>query len=289
MGLDIHATRLLLYARGLGVSYRETAMVGRQTLHLSSRELHKLLGQFGYPVTAAAVNDFFFRNQGFAEPLFHLLGAERIRSLDASDYEHATDIVDLNAPIDESYKNQFSVVIDSGSLEHVFNFPVAIKSCMQMVEPGGHFIGVVPGNNFLGHGFYQFSPELFYRIFTQANGFAVIKMFVFEDRAGATWFEVADPDRVKRRVELTNSRPTYLAVIAKKDRGAEIFATGVYQSDYVTLWKHDANPAEAYLKRLGRQFMNLVPTRLRVYYGRVQRRGLFSRYDPKLYTKADIP
>ncbi|MBA3494897.1 MAG: hypothetical protein H0T87_12485 [Gammaproteobacteria bacterium] len=289
MGLDIHAARLLLYARGLGVSYRETAMVGRQTLHLSSRELHKLLGQFGYPVTVAAVNDLFFRNQGFAEPLFHLLGAERIRSLDASDYEHATDIVDLNAPIDESYKNQFSVLIDSGSLEHVFNFPVAIKSCMQMVEPGGHFIGVVPGNNFLGHGFYQFSPELFYRIFTQANGFAVIKMFVFEDRAGATWFEVADPDRVKRRVELTNSRPTYLAVIAKKVRGAEIFATGVYQSDYVTLWKHDANPAEAYLKKLGRQFMNLVPTRLRVYYGRVQRRGLFSRYDPKLYTKADIP
>ncbi|MGH8513088.1 MAG: class I SAM-dependent methyltransferase, partial [Gammaproteobacteria bacterium] len=166
-------------------------MVGRQTLHLSSRELHKLLGQFGYPVPVAAVNDLFLRNQGFAEPLFHLLGAESIRSLDASDYEHATDIVDLNAPIDESYKNIFSVVIDSGSLEHVFNFPVAIKSCMQMVEPGGYFIGVVPGNNFLGHGFYQFSPELFYRIFTQANGFAVIKMFVFEDRAGATWFEVA--------------------------------------------------------------------------------------------------
>jgi len=264
-------------------------MVGRQTLHLSSRELHKLLGQFGYPVPVAAVNDFVFRNQGFAEPLFHLLGAQRVRSLDASDYEHATDIVDLNAPIDESYKSIFSVVIDSGSLEHVFNFPVAIKSCMQMVEPGGHFIGVVPGNNFLGHGFYQFSPELFYRIFTQANGFAVIKMFVFEDRAGATWFEVADPDRVKRRVELTNSRPTYLAVIAKKVRGAEIFATGVYQSDYVTLWEHDASPAEAYLKKLGRKFMNLVPTRLRVYYGRVQRRGLFSRFHPKLYTKADIP
>ncbi len=101
MGLDIHATRLLLYARGLGVSYRETAMVGRQTLHLSSRELHKLLGQFGYPVLVSAVNDFFFRNQGFAEPLFHLLGAQRVRSLDASDYEHATDIVDLNAPIDD--------------------------------------------------------------------------------------------------------------------------------------------------------------------------------------------
>ncbi|MGH8508860.1 MAG: hypothetical protein ACREVH_09100, partial [Gammaproteobacteria bacterium] len=271
MGLDIHATRLLLYARRLGVSYRETAMVGRQTLHLSSRELSKLLGQFGYLVPVAVVNDMFFQNQGYAEPFFNLLGAERIRSLDVSEYEHATDIVDFNAPLDESYKNIFSVVIDSGSLEHVFNFPVAIKSCMEMIKPGGHFIGVVPGNNFLGHGFYQFSPELFYRIFTQANGFAVIKMFVFEDRAGATWFEVADPDRVKRRVELTNSRPTYVAVIAEKVREAEIFATGVYQSDYATLWKHDAKAAEAYLKKLARQFMNLVPTRLRVYYGRVQR------------------
>ena len=127
------------------------------------------------------------------------------------------------------------------------------------MSPAGILSGWLLEDNFQGHGFYQFSPELFYRIFTQVNGFAVIKMFVSEDPADATWFEVADPDRVKRRVELTNSRPTYLAVIAKKLRGAEIVVMGVYQSDYVTLWKHDASPAEAYLKRLGRQFMNLVP------------------------------
>jgi 2-polyprenyl-3-methyl-5-hydroxy-6-metoxy-1,4-benzoquinol methylase len=53
-------------------------------------------------------------------------------------------------------------VFDGGTLEHIFDYPTAIKNCMKMVKPGGHLLLTTPANNWFGHGFYQFSPELFY-------------------------------------------------------------------------------------------------------------------------------
>ena len=56
------------------------------------------------------------------------------------------------------------MVIDGGLLEHVFDFPTAIRNCMRMVRQGGHLILNLPVNNFPGHGFYRFSPELVFRV-----------------------------------------------------------------------------------------------------------------------------
>ena len=83
-------------------------------------------------------------------------------------------------------------MLDSGSLEHVFNFPIAIANCMALTEVGGHFVAITPANNWCGHGFYQFSPELFYRVLCAENGFRVERMIVAECPDG-TWLEVADP------------------------------------------------------------------------------------------------
>ena len=60
----------------------------------------------------------------------------------------------MNEAIPDSLKGKFSCVLDGGTLEHVFNFPQAIKNAMEIVAIGGHFLGVVPANNFSGHGFY---------------------------------------------------------------------------------------------------------------------------------------
>ena len=57
-------------------------------------------------------------------------------------------------------RERFSVVIDGGLLEHVFDFPTAIRNCMRMVRQGGHLILNLPVNNFPGHGFYKFGPGL---------------------------------------------------------------------------------------------------------------------------------
>ena len=57
---------------------------------------------------------------------------------------------------------------------------------MKMVKTGGHLMLFTPANNYFGHGFYQFSPELFYRVLSKENGFEVRRMVVLEDNIGAS-------------------------------------------------------------------------------------------------------
>lgn len=105
-----------------------------------------------------------------------------------------------------------------------------------MVRVGGHYVGITPANNFMGHGFYQFSPELYFSVFSGVNGYELINVIAFEDEPLAKWFSVKSPTSVKRRVSLINSVPVYLFVIAKRIESIAIFTTTPQQSDYVSIW-----------------------------------------------------
>ncbi|MCX7825623.1 MAG: class I SAM-dependent methyltransferase [Verrucomicrobiae bacterium] len=284
MGLDPRGIRFLLYAKTRGVSFRTTAMIGRQRFFVGARKFQKILAEFGHRASADEIGQMLTESQGYAEPFLKWLGAEQIRSLDASDYERATDIVDLNQPIAETLKQQFSLVLDGGTLEHVFDFPTAIRNCMEMVACGGHFIGITPANNYLGHGFYQFSPELFFRIFSEQNGFRVMTMAIVEIGPWASWYEVRDPQSAGQRAELVNARPTYLFVLAERTQVVPIFSARPHQSDYVEPQRlHD--PTVAPIK-------SWLPVSVRAAYGAlcsVRKGGLFHRYDPKVFTKMRMP
>jgi hypothetical protein len=108
---------------------------------------------------------------------------------------------------------------------------------MEMLAPGGRYLGISPANNFCGHGFYQFSPDLFYRIFSALKGFMVERMILCEVQTDSDWFEVLDPHTVQQFVEyLGGSKPTYLLVQARKLTTQPIFATYPQQSVYNLLW-----------------------------------------------------
>jgi hypothetical protein len=285
MGLDPRGIRFLLYAKSRGVSFKTTAMIGRQRFFVGARKFRKIMAEFGHSATADDIARLMTGGQGYAEPFLKWLGAEQIRSLDASDYERATDIVDMNQPITESLKQQFSFVLDGGTLEHVFNFPTAICNCMEMVACGGHFLGITPANNYLGHGFYQFSPELFFRILSEENGYRIVTMAVVEIGPWASWYEVRDPKSAGQRAELVNARPTYLFVLAERTKVVPIFSARPHQSDYVEPRRiHDPTAAD----QVGRW----LPTWLRAAYGplwEVRKGGIFHRYDPKVFRKMRIP
>ena len=196
-----------------------------------------------------------------------LLGANKVDSMDASSYESATIVHDLNYPISEVLKSKYSVVLDSGTLEHVFNFPVAIKSCMEMLKVGGHYIGITPANNFFGHGFYQFSPELFFRIFDKVNGFKLVKMFFYvDDLNGCDFYEVSDPNEVKSRVTLINSQRSYLFVIAQKLEIADIFMQAPLQSDYEHILWENKSDSKLETEKLSfiQKIKNLIPLDLKI-------------------------
>jgi SAM-dependent methyltransferase len=175
--------------------------------------------------------------QSYGEPLLAFLGAQEIVSLDASPYQGASVLHDMNLPIPDEMKGRFDVVADGGTLEHIFNFPVAIRNCMEMLAPGGYYLGVSPANNFCGHGFYQFSPDLFFRIFSAENGFKIERAVLCAVRADAEWFEVLDPLSVRQFVEsLGGAEPTYLLIQAKKLEDVPLFRKYPEQSVYTLLW-----------------------------------------------------
>jgi SAM-dependent methyltransferase len=241
MGFDSDGVRFLVALRREGVDFSKTLMIGRQGMHLRSyRTLQKVFAAEGIEADAEAI---MAEADGMAEPFLRILGATETESLDASDFEGATIIHDLNLPVDESLHGRFTAVIDGGSLEHVFNFPQALKNCMEMVAPGGHFLAIAPANNQFGHGFYQLSPEVFYRSLSEDNGFVVEQMLVQE--LARPWVEVPDAPSVRKRVLLVNSEMTQLLVRARRERVVPLFERWPQQSDYADAWEGDKWHVEA--------------------------------------------
>ncbi len=158
-------------------------------------------------------------------------------SIDASAYEGASLIHDLNDPIPDHWRGQFTAVVDGGSLEHVFDFPRALQNAVALLAVGGHFLSITPANNFMGHGFYQFSPELFFRVFTRENGYHLKVVLIQATEGRSRWYKVLDPEAIGRRAELQSGLPALLYVLAQKLEDKPLFAKRPRQSDYVAAWK----------------------------------------------------
>ncbi|HAV63651.1 MAG TPA: hypothetical protein DCY13_14950, partial [Verrucomicrobiales bacterium] len=157
MGIDAHGAALMLERARNGVRFDQTLMIGRQNFFVGRAEWRRLLARARSPVPQAWQQLECFHG-AFAEPFFRALGATAVHSLDATAYEGAERIHDLNQPIPSDWHGQYEAVFDGGSLEHVFQYPRALLNCLQLVKPGGHLLAYTPANNYCGHGFYQFSP-----------------------------------------------------------------------------------------------------------------------------------
>jgi hypothetical protein len=154
--------------------------------------------------------------------------------MDASPYEGADVIHDLNEPIGPELHSCFDTVIDGGTLEHVFHFPNSIRTCMELVKPGGHLILMTPWHNYPGRGFYQLSPELLYGVLSAENGYEVERMLI---AAEGSWYSVRKPEELKRRIEIATDDQILLYVTARRINERPIFAKWPQQSDYSAAWQ----------------------------------------------------
>lgn len=227
--------------------------LGRLSLFIHPREFKKLA-----TLTDGVARDYLLEAKwgDNADSFFRIvLGFDSVDSIDISDFEGATIQHDLGTPLPAVLQNKFDLAVDGGTLEHVFNFPVGIANLMQLVRVGGSVYLHGPANNLAGHGFYQYSPELMYRIFNPANGYKLEFVRLVKGRnispeqtAFNPIYEVVDPDQVGRRVSLCTSRPVTIIVLATKIDEKPPFSDPVLQSDYVSAW-HDEKGEVSWLKR----------------------------------------
>ena len=293
MGITNNCVKFLSYSHRMDVSFKDTLMLGRQQLYANRGVVRRLL---------KAINpdaNFAYDNSNiYSEPLFKALGAQKVDSIDFSDYENATFVHDLNSPIPDELKNQYTLVFDGGTLEHVFNFPIAIANCMSLLKVGGDFISITPTNNQCGHGFYQFSPELYFSVFNESRGFRVKSVFIAIDVQGEgikEWYKVKEPSEVKTRVTISNCDPTYLLVLAEKIKDTPNFLEFPYQSDYINAWKSFDSFNNESLSPLKRAYRKLLPefirdkiNKLRAKKSKKQNVSGLGDVNPEYFEKVDL-
>ncbi len=234
MALDFKGAALVAFARQQGMPMKSVLTLGRLDSILTENWLRHLTTTYGADVTGLDMS-----REPYAEAFFKRLGAERIESLDHSAYQGCSICHDLNESLPRNDSREgYDLVYDGGTLEHVFHFPHAIASCISLVKVGGHFMASAPANQWLGHGFYQFSPELFFRVLSLENGFEMVRVYLAEfcDRPGRIW-RVTDPADSSVRTLLESKNEMLVLVWAKKVAEVKPFSSWPKQSDYAARWQ----------------------------------------------------
>jgi hypothetical protein len=141
---------------------------------------------------------------------------------------------------------------------------------MKLVKVGGTIFISTPANNLCGHGFYQFSPELMFRVFTEENGFALRRLVMFESKYPSielkpcrTAYVVTDPATVHQRVRIMSKKAVMMIVEAKKLSDTSFFTHTPLQSDYIALWNQDKHSYTATSKALLSKALEYLPLSLR--------------------------
>lgn len=283
MAFDPNGSRFLLYARHLGVDFSRLAMIGRQRMQVSSADLAANLRLFEPGADRALAARLLRSEGGFSEEFLRHLGAREVESFDGGAFEGATHVHDMNLPIAPEFKERFTLVLDGGSLEHVFNFPVGMRNCLEMVAVGGHFLSISPANNWMGHGFYQISPELFFRLLGPDNGYRIVRLLACEQGPRTPWYVVRDPEVIHKRVGVISRARVNLLVLSQRVERRPVLATMPQQSDYKAAWSRGAPAAAAthsWKRRLRRRVKGGV--RKALDYRR------YGAFDPRLFERLDL-
>ena len=225
MGIDTQSLYFLKYVSGIK-KFGKVATLGRQSLQVPEFKIRRDLKTRNS-----------YRQERYCESLLlNEFGANKVDSFDNSKYEKASYLVDCNLPIDSVYKGIYDTVIDVGVLEHVYQVPQALKNCAEMLKVGGQLIHVLPANNFCGHGFWQFSPELFFSLYSVENGYEELEIFIADISDNESWYEVKKPTP-GCRAEIRGYSAQYILVRAVKSKS--INPGNIFQSDYQEKWDQE--------------------------------------------------
>ncbi len=234
MGIDLYAFDFLLNfkAQGLG----DTLCLGRQGFHVTKREGNAAIAQeILSRHDAGGVLEDLMSPDGYSEKFLRYLGARTVLSMDMSANEGAELLFDLNQPIPEEFHDRFDFIFDGGTSEHIYDFPAVMDNVKAMLRQNGVYVGINTANNMLGHGLYQFSPELFWWVFSKEQGYSVEKMQLMPIFGRPAPVDLIDTAGHRQEVGPTKG-PTYVVVAARRTGPRPTGSVGIHQSDYAAAW-----------------------------------------------------
>lgn len=215
MGIDFHVFAFLKYSRLQDGAFNDTLTLGRQSINF---------------------NVVGFEEGAYSDKMFvALFESTKVDAIDNSKYEGANLNFDMNLPLPSHLGEMYDTIVDAGCLEHIFDVTQALKNISSLCKRGGHIIHVLPSNNFCGHGFYQFSPELFFSLYSEENGYGETEVFIADLNCEKYWYRAIPPEP-GHRIEIMSETPLYVLVKTKKI--SNLSDLNVQQSDYMYMWKN---------------------------------------------------
>jgi hypothetical protein len=271
MALNLPLSSFLANSVLAEIKSRESILtIGRLESALSIKDINFLKKKYRVNLVKSQVYQY-------AEPVLkELFNCDNISSLDISNYENCSIVHDLNYEISKKYYEKFDVLIDGGCLEHIFNVPAALNNYKNLVKVGGDIFISTMANNHMGHGFYQFSPEIFFRYFSYQNGFCLKNVVLVKHRYPTTqlehsfrYFSVTDPAKLKKRVGLVSKSPVIILIHAIKIKNeTPINSFYPVQSDYQELHLNYASlhgQKKSKLISMFKFFLNKLPPLIKDY------------------------
>lgn len=240
MGIDYAGLTQILEVVPQLSQKKSLLMLGRQKMHFSKQHLKDSADTKLDRLHPGVSIDKLTETTDYAEPFFRALGVSDVTSMDYSDYEGADIVHDLNKPIPDALHGKYDIVLDGGTLEHVFDVKTAMTNAHDLLAPGGTFIGISPGNNFFAHGFYQFSPDMVFSFWKRGKGCEILNCtFLPEFPRDKSW-TIEDPYETKRRLRMRGKQVPqrcYLFYAARKPEDEAVESSGVLQGDYTHRWR----------------------------------------------------
>ena len=224
MGVSAQELIFLHHVHKYG-DFKKTVTIGSMGLFINKYLLKKLIS------ASKELGDEIFADQLLKD----YFGATVVDSIDKSDYEGATIIHDMNLPIPDELREKYDTVFESGTLEHIYNMPQALENTSSLCKPGGQIIHILPANNVCGHGFWQVSPELFYSLYSDKNGYRDTEVYLARmNPYKHDFYRVLRPENGKR-IQIYSKDEIYAFVRTVRKEG-KFSHNDIQQSDYVYLW-----------------------------------------------------
>lgn len=136
-----------------------------------------------------------------AKTFFELLGIplDKYFDIDKFPFDSPKILHDLEQPISSKYYNFFNFIIDGCTITHILDLKSVLTNVVKMTKVGGYVLHINPAQNFLNHGFYQFSPTFFYDFYSH-NGFEIVESYLIEVKGN------------KHRFHTYNQKKHYLSI-----------------------------------------------------------------------------
>lgn len=163
--------------------------LGNQTLKNAKqrRSIYKRLGLKG--VEPASVREWYL-SMGFSN--YTAIDVNQERDAVAMD-------LNLNLYTDYDYDEQFDLVTNNGTGEHVFNQRSLFENTHNLTRRGGCMIHCLPCYRWIDHGFYNYNPNLFTALAT-ANNYRVSHLWLAQNNMDQ--LTELDPTVLHRQTEM---------------------------------------------------------------------------------------